>query len=397
MLHNRYHTFLLATGACLVLLMTLSVALCVYADPYRMFGTERTTEKPFIYARAGLAKTYMIERIRPNTLILGGATAETGLDPESDVWSEDLKPVFNASGQDVDSFMALRLLQHDVAVKPPRLVVLELNFLEFLKPQSDGPQTLRQGEKRLLVDRAGRPNSSRGIQLWRDFFANTLTRQAISDSIGTLLLQNRPGPTIMTEFGFNPAQDYEKVLHRLGQETIFSRNDLAYRAQFREVLPFYFHTASANIQFRSLVAMARLADKKGLRLAVFIPPYHSRYLEIIHDTGLWESFESWKRALVETLASANLTNPHSVTLYDFSGYDDISGERVPQPGDTQAEMRWYRDSIHYTSALGDLMIAAILGIDAIPGRILNTDTVEASLQHVRDSRDQLFAPVEIRR
>jgi hypothetical protein len=84
-----------------------------------------------------------------------------------------------------------------------------------------------------------------------------------------------------------------------------------------------------------------------------------------------------------------------VLLYDFSGYDDISGERVPQPADTQAEMRWYRDSAHYTPALGGLMISSMMAAGPVLGEELNDDTLEDDLKRVRRDRDRLFAPVEI--
>lgn len=394
----NHRSFLLIAGISFLLLLSLSIALCVYVDPYRMYGTERVPKKPNIYNQEALAKAYLIERIRPRTLVLGNAQTESGLDPESQDWPDDDRPVFNAAGRGGDVFMAWRLLQHDIAVKPPQLVVVGLDFLDFVKPDADSKYVaLRDDERRLLVDRSAKPNSSRGIQLWQDFFDTTLTRQAISDSIETLRQRGRPAVTTMTELGFNPAHDYETAIHQAGIEAIFLRNDDVYRARYRSLYPSLFYSPSRNVQFRSLAAMIDLAERNDIRLIVFIPPYHSRYLEILHDTGFWTSFEAWKRALVQTVDEAAGKRRDLVLLYDFSGYDDISGERVPSPGDTQAEMRWYRDSTHYTPALGDLMIASMMEGGPVLGQELNAQTLEADLQRIRDGRDRLFAPPEARR
>jgi len=395
---TSHRSFLLIAGISFLLLVSLSIALCVYVDPYRMYGTERVPNKPSIYNREALAKAYLIERIRPGTLILGNAQIESGLDPESQDWPDDDRPVLNAASQGGDVFMSWRLLQHDIAVKPPQLVVVGLDFLDFVKPDADSKYVaLRGDERRLLVDRSAKPNASRSIQLWRDFFDTTLTRQAILDSIETLRQRGRPAVTTMTELGFDPARDYETAVHETGIEAIFLRSDEIYRAQYRSLYPSLFYNPSRNLQFRSLEAMIDLAKRNDIRLILFIPPYHARYLEILHDAGFWNSFEAWKHALVQTVDEAAGKRRDLILLYDFSGYDDISGEQVPQPGDTQAEMRWYRDSTHYTPALGDLMIASMMEAGPVLGQELNAQTLEADLQRIRDDRDRLFAPPEAHR
>jgi hypothetical protein len=346
-----------------------------------------------IYGNDALAKAYMIEHVRPNTLILGNSQVEAGLDPQSQDWPNAQRPVFNAAGADVDTFMAWRLLQHDIAVKPPEMVVLSVDFLDFVQPAAEiSAEPLRESEKRLLVDRKGAPNPSRGAQLWKDFFQTTLTRSALSDSIATLKQRGAPFGVTMTELGFNPTRNYGPMLHQTGLEAIFSRNDAMDREQYRATVVSYFYDPSLNLQFRALASIVRLAERNNIRLVIFIPPYHSRYLETLHEAGFWPSFEAWKRAIVRTVDAAAGKRRDLMTIYDFSDYDDISGETVPQPGDTQAEMRWYRDSTHYTRALGNLMIAGIINQAPILGEELNAQGLEADLRRVRRDRDRLFAP-----
>lgn len=395
MLTDPYRRFLALAGIVFAALVATSIAFCVYVDPYRMYGTDRIPNKPQIYAQAALAKAYMLERVRPDTLILGNEAVEMGLDPANQDWPDVPKPAFNAAGADVDVFMAWRLLQHDIAVKPPQFVILGLDFLDFVKANTEhGVEPKRDGEARLLVGRDGKPNDSRSVQLWVDFFATTLSRQAIADSIKTFRLRNTSSAPTMSEFGFNPSRGYETVLHASGAEAVFSHNDASYRAQYRASLLSYFYSPSRNPQFRALANIVKLAKENDIRLILYIPPYHSRYLEIVHETGFWAGFEGWKRALVRTVDDAAGNRRDLVLLYDFSGYDDISGERVPPPGDTQAEMRWYRDSTHYTPALGSLMIASMMAGSPVLGQELNDATLESDLARVRRDRDRLFAPLD---
>jgi hypothetical protein len=396
MLPNPYLRFLALAGIVFVALVASSIAFCVYVDPYRMYGTDRIANKPQIYAQASLAKAYMLERVRPDTLILGNEAVEMGLDPANQDWPEVPKPAFNASGADVDVFMAWRLLQHDIAVKPPQLVILGLDYLDFVKASAKhDSEAKRDGEARLLIGRDGKPNDSRSMQLWTDFFATTLSRQAIADSIKTFRLRNAPAGQTMSALGFNPSSGYDALLHTSGAEAVFSYNDAFYREQYRSSALSYFYSPLRNPQFRALANIVKLARENDIRLILYIPPYHSRYLEILHETGFWAGFEAWKRALVRTIDDAAGNGQDLILLYDFSGYDDISGERVPAPGDTQLEMRWFRDSTHYTPALGSLLVASMMAASPVLGEELNDTTLEGDLERVRRDRDRLFAPVEL--
>src|SRR6185437_12686014 len=116
MLTDPYRRFLALAGIVFAALVATSIAFCVYVDPYRMYGTDRIPNKPQIYAQAALAKTYMLERVRPDTLILGNEAVEMGLDPANQDWPDVPKPAFNGLEADLDVLMAWRLLQHDIAV-----------------------------------------------------------------------------------------------------------------------------------------------------------------------------------------------------------------------------------------------------------------------------------------
>ena len=66
--------------------------------------------------------------MRPRTLLLGNSRVEIGLDPESPLWPQDDRPVFNAAESGRDLAIALIRLRHAMETAPPRLVVVAVDF-----------------------------------------------------------------------------------------------------------------------------------------------------------------------------------------------------------------------------------------------------------------------------
>ena len=85
-------------------------------------------------------------------------------------------------------------------------------------------------------------------------------------------------------------------------------------------------------------------------------------LEVIHGSGAWPVFESWKRELVAVLASDRARYPGAVefVLWDFSGYNSITTEKVPPQGST-LETKWYWESSHCKPSVSPLMALRAFG------------------------------------
>ncbi len=324
-------------------LAVFAVALGVYVDPYRMYGTNRLALTPRIYEQSDLAKTYLLERSKPRTLLLGNSRVEIGLDPESSSWPEELKPVFNAAEAGRGLFTARLFLQHDLAIKAPQLVIVGADYPDFLSNQSPaaepGPNSL---EARLRTDRNGKPHEGRALlQLWKDFVTSTLTIDAVYDSLVTILDQDPKTATTMTQAGFNPLHEYRAVERHEGYYSVFAQKQSDYITKFNTLRPSDFADPLRNREFIQLAQIVKATTDHSARIVVFIPPYHMLYLEMLRRLGYWQSFEDWKRALVRVVDNASAGRRDLVQIYDFSGYDDISTEALPPPGDRQHEMRWY--------------------------------------------------------
>ena len=374
-------------------LAVLTVALTTIVDPYRLFGTAEiagwTALKPRIYEQRGIAKTYQLERIVPATLLLGNSRVEIGLDPESAQWPRDSGPVFNAAEGGASLFVAWRRLQEAIAVSPPKVVILGLDFPDFLERPSDPQASLpppSADERRLLVNRDGLPNPDRPAQIWRDQLAATLTIDGLLDSIITLTDQKPWSSVTMTTHGFNPLHEYRVHVQRSGYYALFAQKNAVYQKQYGMSRHPDFDDTSRSASFHFLDRIMLLAQEHSFRLILFIPPYHAQYLDILHQAKLWSSFEAWKRALVRTISARSDPLRGSITLLDFSGYNQFTTEPVPRQGDLRTEMSWYWESGHYKPALGDEIIARFFGAKSHFGQELTPSTIDAVLADIGESR-----------
>jgi len=385
-----YLYWLLSTvGACAL----AAIVFAVWVDPYRMYDTAPvhgwTELKPRSYEQAEIAKTYQLERIKPETLLLGNSRIEVGFDPDSLLWPPTARPVFNAAlaGRDLQS--AVDMLMDSIAVHPPRTVIVGLDFLDFLhKPDTaPWPVPVRHAEeRRLLVDDDGNFNPDRRLQVLRDRLSTTLTIDALTDSFDTLLDQDAATSVTMTPNGFDPLHEYQLFVRRSGYHELFAEKNDAYQRDYPALPKPDFADPLAFANSRYLVKLISLARRDHIRLVLLIHPYHADFLDVLRRAKLWSSFENWKRAMVKVRDDAAGADAADIPLYDFSGSNRFSTEPVPPADDRKTEMRWYWEPGHYKSALGDEMLRVIIDGDTSFGRLLTSDTIENVLAEIRTAQ-----------
>ena len=345
-----------------------SIGLTVAVDPYRCFGTPGihgiTERKPRATQRAELAKTYLLDRVRPRTLLLGNSRMEVGLDPDSGSWPARLRPVFNAALAGHDLRSAEQFLREALAGAPkPELVILGLDFQDFIGAPPDAPDPPPDEEDaRLRVDALGHANRQRTLRVWTDVLDATLNLDAVTDSLLTLLDQSADSRT-MTKLGFDPLHEYAAFARREGYRRLFDQKDDVYRSEYARFAPSDFAQPIRNIEFRTLSRIIDEAARSDVRLVLVTYPYHRDYLDMLHRLGLWQSFEDWKRAVVR-IAGRHEARGGMVTVYDFAQYNAITAEPVPAAGDRHAVMQWYWEAGHFKSTLGDRIIARVTRSDS---------------------------------
>lgn len=230
----------------------------------------------------------------------------------------------------------------------------------------------------MRADRNGVANPRRDLQIWSDAVASTLTIDALTDSLMTLAQQNASTGATMTAAGFNPLREYLAIVRREGAHSLFAQKQAMYESQYRSFRPSDFRKPQDNPEFRYLISIVKACAAHHVRLIVFTYPYHAQYFELLRSAGLWQSFEAWKDALVRTLARTAANTGGDVRLFDFAQVNRISSEPIPETGDMHTQMRWYWEAGHFKSALGDKLIARMMGKqNGLGALLLGSDAVFA--------------------
>lgn len=228
----------------------------------------------------------------------------------------------------------------------------------------------------------------------RAFVAEAFSLDATVDSLRTLLAQRNPDAPHLRRDGFQPARDYPRMQAVEGPRKMFLQRDQE-NARMRMNGPRSIRYGNGQLSecFAALDQLLGSAQRRGQVVFVATYPYHARLHELIANAGLGQAYEDWKTALTE-LVAARQRNGLKVSLRDFGAYHRYAVEPVPTPGQKHPAPKWYWESGHFRSELGDRMLAVMFG-DVPPeglfGVELSPAMLAAHLGDVRASRIEFVA------
>jgi hypothetical protein len=399
--HISAYLKLFATTVFSVVFIVCSINLLI--DPYRLFslferaGVNRI--KPYAYNEEGLSKAILAGKFQAKAIILGNSRAQVGLDPTHPRWP--VTPVMNLAvpGAGIDSSLAY--LRQATAASRPEIVVLGVDFADFLSPAekltTSGPEKPEQKDSSQYQNYAfstypdGSVNPYYQTTLLKRLIVKVASLDALWHSLGTLYYQHQAYSKDVTEQGFNPMRDYIPIVKSEGYNSVFRQRDYEnlrrYAKSSKQVFEPNHHWPHEFDVFKQI---AEFCHAQHIQLIVIIYPYHAHLLETINLTGLWPVFESWKRGLIEILAKIN---DQSIQLWDFSGYHSYATEAVPEPRDEIGIVKWYWEAGHFKKELGDLMLERIFVTDRNGGVfsgdfgiLLTKDNVDAKLAEANSMR-----------
>ena len=143
--------------------------------------------------------------------------------------------------------------------------------------------------------------------------------------------------------------------------------------------------------FNTFQKILIFCKKNNIDLQLFISPVHAKKLQLFYQIGLWDNFEYWKKEMLFIIKK----NTPQYSLWDFTGYNEITTESFPSIGDTKTQMKWYWESSHYKKETGDLILNKMLN-DQAQSDITNTfnfgvqltsSNIDSHLKKIRIERD----------
>jgi hypothetical protein len=368
------------------------IAINVRADPYGLAAAKADAhggDADDSRVGAFLRKAFGVRDSKPHTVLLGTSRAEAGLDPQFAGFAPQEMPVVNlALGASSMEQMRL-LLIHANTTSPLRMAIIGLDIESFLDAgRTDfDPAALR-----------GNPDSEpEGLVRLR----LGVSREALATSLARRFVPATSGPG--SDNHAESADPQPRGLSDAALRDFNGQRGIIWVREFDNFyarLPYLFphwtrttrwstdrQRAAAMTAFRGLLDYAR---REGIELKMFISPVHARYLEWYQRVGWWPLFETWKHTLADAIdaESRTVAGRPAFVLWDFSGFHMLATEPVPRLGDLSARMLWYRDTSHYSRALGNLILERILGRPGpepspLPFTRINRATIDNHLASIR--------------
>ncbi|MEL4896910.1 hypothetical protein [Crocosphaera sp. Alani8] len=332
------------------------------ADIFRAIEGNFNEVKPFV-DRQGSSRVKSLELAEENydTLLVGNSRVFWGLNPEAPAFAG--LNAYNGGIKSASLYQVSEILKYADQHQDLKKVILGLNLSLFdvrrpeVLPSQDFPNSGFAGKNVVLAN-------------WGSLFSyKTLLHS------GFTLLYNRRETTHerYTDRGYlNP--DYPGVSRTKNFKKI------AIKMQNGNYPSAFNYGRKTLSVFQELLDLCR---DRQIELIIFIEPGHVIAEEWLVESRNIKTVESWKKIIVAMVAASQ----GDVTLWDFSGYNTVTKEKVPQ--DETQEMQYFLDPIHYTNETGLLIAERImlgdLSSEAVPedfGVILTPENISSHIEAI---------------
>ena len=360
--------------ACVLAALALVSAVNYRVDPYLLHQWDSpllqrlrpTTEK-----LSAWGKTYAVARYRPAVVYIGNSRTEMGL-PTGVRALFDGKSVFNSAVSGASIGEAIRLAEHAARVSHVDTMVWGIDAPSFsLELGSAGVEPGLTAAGPAFFARRALLNIKRGltVDMTRD------TWRILSGSYNGVCLSS---------LALHGQRDASCLTSR---NRTWSGTARAFTPRLQEFGDGLGPTAPA---LRAFDASVGKLCRRGTRLRLYINPTHALTLDALYWRGKWDAMETWQRDLAQ-LAGRYRRQGCDVRLLDFSGFNSITSEPIPQVTGTRA-MRYYWEASHYRDNVGRFILARLFGGGtAVPddfGIELTQATVDAHQAAMRAARER---------
>ncbi|MGK5065138.1 hypothetical protein [Janthinobacterium sp. LB3P112] len=330
--------------ACALGALALVSAVNYRVDPYLLHQWDSplvqrlrpTSEKLSVWG-----KTYAVARYRPAIVYIGNSRTEMGLPASSMRTLFDGKSVFNSAVSGASIGDAIRLAEHAVRVSQVDTMVWGIDAPSF------SPELGSAGVEPGLTDggpaffaRRALLNIKRG-----------LTVDMTHDS--WRILSGSYDSVCLSSLALHGQRDQACITSRKHGWAGTAR---AFTPRLQEFGDGAGPTEAALQAFDTSVGKL---CRGGTRLRLYINPTHALTLDSLYWRGKWDAMEAWQRDLAQ-LAGRYRRLGCDVRVYDFSGFNSITSEAIPQVTGAPA-MRYYWEASHYRDNVGRFILARLFG------------------------------------
>jgi hypothetical protein len=330
--------------ACVLAALALVSAVNYHVDPYLLHQWDSpllqrlrpTTEKLSVWG-----KTYAVARYRPAIVYIGNSRTEMGLPTTSVRTLFEGKSVFNSAVSGASIGEAMRLAEHAARVSHVDTMVWGIDAPSFsLELGSAGVEPGLTAAGPAFFARRALLNIKRGltVDMTRD------TWRILSGSYDGVCLSSL-------------------ALHGQRDESCLTSRNRTWTGTARAFTPrlqeFGDGLGPTEPALRAFDASVGKLCRGGTRLRLYINPTHALTLDALYWRGKWDAMETWQRDLTQ-MAGRYRRQGCDVRLLDFSGFNSITSEAIPQVTGAP-DMRYYWEASHYRDNVGRFILARLFG------------------------------------
>lgn len=346
-------------------------------DPY---GIYRFVEiegfnkvKPSIYLNDARAKIQKIKIVQPQAIILGSSRSEIALDPDHKAWSSNASPHYNMAAPYTSMLQAKNIFDYANSIRPLKQVVLGLDLGMFRAKRRSVKKNVPGPVNTFKDKNANFPYPIYNLFSFDSTLAsfNTLfnqdiaTRQHHSKKMSQRDAERFGAGETYLYNGRRLSDRIKQNIQQFGQKRYIQRILERYKRsriyQVRRLEDyFYYHGETSSSMFVAFKNLLIESIKADIDIKLFISPVHIKQYEISRNSNASLLYDMWKGILVSIVNEVNQFFPNNkpVLLWDFSGYNQFTTEKLPS--NDKEIMQWYWEPSHYKKELGDIILQTIL-------------------------------------
>ncbi len=356
---DPYRSYLRRLLAWALLPLLGAVLLNALVDPLRLLDYAGlrgwTLNKPALRDQERLFKPFAVVRQRPEVVLLGSSRSNHALDPDHPAFAGQRAYNLSLSGTNVTEMR--QMFEHALAQGALQRAVLELDIGFF----SASAQGSSGGFAYADTVSAHHPWQRRLRALQTAWSWDTL-------ALSWQTLRGQRTGWEYTDTGRQGDRVFENRIATYGgvRNTVegYMQRLLPAEQQLAAAWDASGVPADQLPGMQDLRALLDLARERGVQVAIYLSPVHA--IDACATRAIFgaDRLEAWRAALVQLRdeQARKSAGRFIVPLWDFSGFNSVTSEPLPQTGDPRARMANFWDQSHYRKQVGDWVLDRIFGL-----------------------------------
>ncbi|PCI01190.1 MAG: hypothetical protein COB76_01900 [Alphaproteobacteria bacterium] len=330
--------------------------------------------KPAMIKNQNMVKAQIVRKIKPDTVIIGSSRVDYGIDPTHAYF--DGKSVYNMGLKGIRIPELKHMVKHAYH-SGAREILWGLDFLSFnayMEQRSDfSTGRLYNGENIPDTD-----------------MHTLISISSLKPVLQTLSKQSEPDTPHTRLNGQHTPHALNQKTRDKGARSLFNNSAFVFLSKLYYPTPhrlYAFTDDDGEDTWRDFEDTLSFMREHNMNVTFFIAPQHAYQYALMYQSGLFDTYKSWKVQLNTSLQK------HGFTVKDYTVINAITTE--PIPNEKNIHLTYYWESSHYRPVIGNMIMDDLMGKPSNLHTTTNTAEFERDL--IRYQCDNRHETNDIRR